>query len=169
MSPKPRSAEDTAREYFDAIAARDVDRMAACWHADGQDIFYGLETLDGPDGVRAYFTALFSSFPDFAFRVLDLVADDGTAAVRWAAGGTFDGDAKFQGLTPTGASIDIEGIDMLKVADGLITENRAYLNATELARQLGAMPPAGSIGERAMIGAVNATGVPKRALRRLRG
>src|ERR1044072_9666285 len=97
MSPKPRKAEETGREYFDAIAARDVDRMAACWHADGQDIFYGLETLDGPDGVRAYFTALFSSFPDFAFRVLDLVADDGTAAVRWAAGGPVDRDAKFPG------------------------------------------------------------------------
>jgi predicted ester cyclase len=169
MSPKPRSTEATARDYFDAIASRDIERMAACWHPDGEDHFYGIETLHGPDGVRRYFTDLFRSFPDFTFRIVDIATEGDKSAVRWRATGTFNGDAKFQGLTPTGASIDFEGIDMLTVAEGVITDNRAYLNATELARQLGAMPPAGSVGDKAMLGAVNVLGIPKRLLRSRRG
>jgi predicted ester cyclase len=169
MSPKPRSTEDTVREYFAALAARDAETAAACWHPDGEDHFYGLETLHGPDGVRGYFTELFRSFPDFEFRVLDIVTEGQQSAVRWRATATFSGDAKFQGLAPTGANLDFEGMDMLTVSEGLITDNRAYLNATELARQLGAMPPAGSIADKAMLSLVNATSAPKRILRRVRG
>ena len=51
----------------------------------------------------------------------------------------------------------------------MIVENRAYTDATELARQLGAMPPQGSFGEKAMLGMVNArtgaVGLVKRAAR----
>lgn len=169
MSPKPRSTEETVREYFDALASRDIERMAACWHPDGEDHLYGIETLHGPDGVRRYFTDLFRSFPDFAFRIVDIATEGDKSAVRWRATGTFDGDAKFQGLAPTGASVEIEGTDMLTVTEGQITDNRAYLNATEMARQLGAMPPAGSVGDKAMLRAVNAAGLPKRLLRGLRG
>ncbi len=168
MTDLARGAGETAREYFDAIEHRDVDRMAAVWHPDGKDYFYGMATLDGPDGVRTWFSELFRSFPDFTFKVTDIVTEGDKSTVRWHATGTFDGDAKFEGLAPTGASIELEGIDMLTIADGLIVENRAYTNATEMARQLGAMPPAGSIGEKAMLGAVNASGAPKRLLKRLR-
>jgi hypothetical protein len=58
-------------------------------------------------------------------------------------------------MTPNGASVEVEGLDLLTVSDGLIVGNRAYTNAMELARQLGALPPAGSAQEKAMLGAVN--------------
>ena len=32
----------------------------------------------------------------------------------------------------------MEGCDLLTIRDGLVRENRAYMNATEMARQLGA-------------------------------
>lgn len=162
-----KGTEETVREYFDAIEARDLDRMAAVWHPDGTDYFYGLTTLDGPDGVRHWFGELFRSFPDFTLKLTDIVTEGDRSTVRWRATGTFDGDAKFDGLAPTGASIELEGIDMLSVCDGLIFENRAYTNATEMARQLGAMPPAGSIGDKAMLAAVNAASASKRLLKRL--
>jgi predicted ester cyclase len=127
-----------------------------------------MATLHGPDGVRAWFGDLFRSFPDFAFRVMEIVTEGEKSVVRWHATGTFNGDAKFEGLSPTGATVDIEGMDMVTVIEGHIVENRAYINATEMARQLGAMPPAGSIGERAMLTAVNSAGVPKRLFRRVR-
>ena len=54
---------------------------------------------------------------------------------------------------------------MLTIEDGLIVENRAYMNATEMARQLGAMPPAGSLPEKAMFGALNAKTAAVAAIR----
>ena len=44
---------------------------------------------------------------------------------------------------------------MLTIRDGRIQRNDAYLNAADLARQLGALPPAGSPIERLMTAALN--------------
>ena len=69
--------------------------------------------------------------------------------------GTFNGSRSFQGLAPTGKQVDIEGCDMAWVKDGRIARVEAYYDTSSLARQLGAMPPKGSIGERGMLVAVN--------------
>jgi predicted ester cyclase len=165
---KTRTAEEVARAYFEAIAAQDIDAMMELWEPGGQGTFHGMDALRVPDGYQEWFGGLFRAVPDFKMEVLDLVAGDEKAAVRWRATGTFDGEGKFEGLEPTGASIEMEGCDMLTIRDGLIRDNRAYMNATEMARQLGAMPPAGSVGERAMLGAVNARTQAASALKRFR-
>jgi predicted ester cyclase len=159
MSPaatKKASAKQVATAYFEAIAARDVDAMMELWEPGGYGYLYGMAALRAPEGYREWFgNMLFRAFPDFEMKVLDMVAYGEKAAVRWGATGTFAGPARFEGLEPNGARVEIEGLDLLTIRDGVIRENRAYTDSTEMARQLGAMPPAGSPGEKAMIGAVN--------------
>lgn len=136
--------------YFDAIAARDLEAMVACWQPEGVDRFVGEQTLIGPEQVRGYFAELFGAFPDLHFEVLETTGDGGNrTAVRWRARGTFAGPGTFQGFDPNGASIEIEGCDVVTVGgDGLIEQNHAYFNAADLARQLGFLPetesPAGT-------------------------
>jgi steroid delta-isomerase-like uncharacterized protein len=163
-----RGTEETVRAYFDAIKVRDLEAMGAVWAPEGVDHLYGFAEMTGPDGVREYFGQIFAAFPDFELEVTDLITEDDRSCVRWRATGTFSGEAKFQGLNPNGASIVLEGMDLLTVRDGLIVDNRAYTDSTEVARQLGAMPPPGSVGEKAMIGAVNAGNSAKRIVQRLR-
>lgn len=165
---KPASAKQVATAYFDAIKARDVDAMAAVWKPGSTDHFYGMADLRVPEDLRAWFGNLFRAFPDFVMEVADMVAYGDKAAVRWTATGTFTGPGKFEGLTATGARVELEGLDLLTISDGLIVENRAYTNAMEMARQMGAMPPAGSVGEKAMFGAVNARTAAAGAIQRLR-
>lgn len=166
-APQP-DTEETVRAYFEALGHRDLDAIAALWHPDGVSRLYGLAEMTGPEGVRGYFSGLFGSFPDFTIKVIDLITVDDKSTVRWRATGTFSGDAKYEGLTPTGAPIELEGLDLITAHDGLLIDNRAYTNATVLARQLGAMPPAGSVAERAMIAAVNGGQVLKGLPERLR-
>jgi steroid delta-isomerase-like uncharacterized protein len=165
---KPASAKQVATAYFDAIKARDVDAMVAVWKPGGTDHFYGMAELRVPEDLRAWFGNLFRAFPDFVMEVADMVAYGDKAAVRWTATGTFTGPGKFEGLTATGSRVELEGLDLLTISDGLIVENRAYTNAMEMARQMGAMPPAGSVGEKAMFGAVNARTAAAGAIQRLR-
>ena len=153
---KPQSAKQVATAYFDAIRKQDVDAMAALWKPGSTDHFYGMADLRVPEDLKQWFGNLFRAFPDFEMVVEDMVAYGDKAAVRWSATGTFTGEGKFEGLTATGARVELEGLDLLTIKDGKIVENRAYTNAMEMARQMGAMPPAGSIGEKAMFGAVNA-------------
>jgi ketosteroid isomerase-like protein len=89
------------------------------------------------------------------FEVLDVVSEDDRAAVRWRATGTFNGTKPFEGLQPTGASVEMEGLDLLTIRDGKLVSNEAYTNSMELARQLGALPPQGSAADRGMTGLFN--------------
>jgi steroid delta-isomerase-like uncharacterized protein len=160
VSPAPakakRSAKQVATAYFEALGGRDVDAMMELWEPGCYGQIYGMAALRAPEGYRQWFgEMLFRAFPDWQLEILDMVAYGEKAAVRWRATGTFTGPVRFEGLDANGAHIEIEGLDLLTIRDGLIHENRAYTNATEIARQLGAMPPAGSAGDRAMIGAIN--------------
>ncbi len=71
-------------------------------------------------------------------------------------------------MKPNGATIDITGCDMMTIREGKIVDNHGYMNGTDLARQLGAVPPAGSPAEKAMIGAFNARVSAKEAIERFK-
>jgi predicted ester cyclase len=148
-------SEAVARSYFESIDHHDLEAQVAHWAPDGIGRFPGRLELPGPSGVRSYFGALFGAFPDFRLETIDVFAQGDRVAVRWRARGTFTGPGKFEGLLPNGASVDIEGADVLYTKDGLIRVNNAYFDATVLARQLGALPPEGSLVERGMTAALN--------------
>jgi steroid delta-isomerase-like uncharacterized protein len=152
-------------DYFDALARRDVEAMAAHWAPDGTDHIAGQVDAVGPSGVREYFTELFAAFPDFALTVRSTIEQDGRTAVHWTATGTHLGP--FWGVAPTGARVELEGIDLLQVHDGLLVRNDAVPDSLSVARQLGLLPRAGSPAEQRLFGAFNAkTKVERRAVAR---
>jgi steroid delta-isomerase-like uncharacterized protein len=138
------SATDIAKQYFEALDAHDLDRACALWAPDAVDRFVGAQEVVGPEGVRAYFSALFSAFPDFSLEVLECTTARGRTAVRWRARGTFAGPGEYEGFAPNGARLELEGCDVLTVSDDLIQHNDAYVDTGAVARELGFLPPAGS-------------------------
>jgi glyoxylase-like metal-dependent hydrolase (beta-lactamase superfamily II)/predicted ester cyclase len=141
------STTETAKRYFAALAAHDLDAAVACWAPGSIDRFVGQTELVAPGGIREYFSGLFAAFPDFAFEILETTTYRDRCAVRWRARATFAGPGFFQGFEPNGARIDIEGCDVVTVTDGLITHNNAYVDSGDIARQLGFLPAAGSPAE----------------------
>lgn len=157
-----------ARAYFTALGEHDLDAAEALWKPGCLDRIVGMAEfrVPGPE-FRAWFGSLFAAAPDFSFEILSITAQKNTAATRYIARATFDGTGRFEGLVPNGARVEVEGCDVTVVEDGLIVANHGYLNGAELARQLGALPPQGSLAERGMTGALNARVTAGRTLRRL--
>jgi steroid delta-isomerase-like uncharacterized protein len=145
----PASPAEVGRKYFEAVAESDIDKMASFWAPDILERIAPIGELRGPDETREFFGDLFAAFPDMQFEVLDLIADGDKVAVRWRSKGTFCG-AAFQNIDPTGARLDLEGIDLLTIEDGLIRRNDAYYDGTQFARQIGLLPPRDSGAERGM-------------------
>ncbi len=163
-----KSVADLAREYFMSANSRDVDQMMEFWQPGGQAVISGGPTLTAPEGYHEYFGALFKAFPDLEFEIVDVIAEGEKAVVRWRARGTFSGEGKFEGLEPTGAKLEIEGIDIVTIRDGLVQGIFACVNYMDFARQVGALPPEGSAAEKAMLGANNAKTAALRALKNFR-
>ena len=134
---KPKTTAQVGKAYFQAIAERDFKGAAAMWKPGSQDRLHGLADLTAPHDIVAYFTNLVEAFPDWDFEIVEFCASGKNAACRWRFNATFTGTAKFQGLNANGASAVVEGCDMLRVEDGLIVENNAYVNGQQIAEQLG--------------------------------
>jgi len=93
--------------------------------------------LQGLDGLRRFHHALWEAFPDARLTVEDLVVEDDRVALRYRLQGTHRGP--YLGVAPTGAGFDVEGLTLLRLADGRVAEE--WHSPTELAilRQLGAV------------------------------
>jgi steroid delta-isomerase-like uncharacterized protein len=152
--------------YFAAVADRDPEAMGSFWEPGATDELHGVASLRAPEEVVEWFSNAFRAMPDFKMEVVDLIAGGEKVAIRWRVTGTFDGDARFEGAIATGKTVEMTGCDVLTVRDGKIVHNDAYMNGMEMGRQLGLFPPRGSLGERAMIGAVNLRTRAARLLRR---
>ena len=152
---KGTTPAEVARSYFEAVARQDLDAMESHYDPSGEGPIHGLVHLKQGDNYRPWFDNLFRAFPDWNFEVLNLIANEEMAAVEWRATATFNGTAKFEGMDPNGAKLDVQGCDMVTFKDGKIHQIDAYSSGTEIARQLGALPPQGSAAERGMTAALN--------------
>jgi hydroxyacylglutathione hydrolase len=157
------SPTQVARKYFAAFEEPDLDTIVASWAPGGLERIAPIGELRAPDELRTFFSDLFAAFPDMSFEVLDMVAQRNQVAVRWRSKGTFCG-GPFQGIEPTGARLDLEGIDLLTIKDGLIQRNDAYYDGSQFARQIGLLPARDSGAERGMAAIFNARTRLARAL-----
>jgi glyoxylase-like metal-dependent hydrolase (beta-lactamase superfamily II)/predicted ester cyclase len=149
------TTSETARRYFQALSAHDLDAAMSCWAPDGNGRFVNDQELVAHDGIRDYFARVFAAFPDFKLTILEMTTARNRTVVRWRAEGTFAGPASFEGLKPSGARVEFEGCDVVTVQDGLIRRNEAFVDRGALARQLGLLPPLRSKSERRLIKLAN--------------
>ena len=76
------------------------------------------------------------SFPDMEERIETLIAEGDTVSAFWIFTGTHRGD--FLGIPPTGRTINIAGMSIYYLQDGVIMDDHAVLDLLGAARQLGA-------------------------------
>lgn len=88
----------------------------------------GLGPTGGRDAAKQFVTGLRTAFPDVQFEVTRLVAEGDFVVLHLVARATHSGD--FQGIPPTGKSVEWAGIGILRFAEGKVAER---WNVTDLA------------------------------------
>lgn len=155
--------ERVVRDYFGALARRDLDTARTHLAPQLRATLHGLADFEGPEAVMDFFAEVFASMPDCTLEVRSTVTEGDVVAVHWRATGTFSG-APWNGLEATGGRLDFEGADVITVRDGLIVRNDAFADGLTAYRQLGAFPAAGSPTEARLTTALNTrTRVSRRA------
>lgn len=148
------TATDTVGAAFDALGRRDIDGVLARMRDDMIDIF-PTRTCRGKPEIRAYFEELFASFPDATITVDRIVGDEAVGVVEWTLRATFTG-ARYEGVLANGRRVQLRGVDVIDVADGVEWHNRITYDTGDFMRQIGVLPPTGSPGERLVRGLLNA-------------
>lgn len=140
---------EIAQRFLDAANRHDIEAMAAMWEPGGVENFPTFQqTYRVPEEFSAHFRALFEALPDVQWDTVSITADADLVVARSTMHGTHLGH--YQGLTGTGKTFLVDTIDFLRIRDGKIVENDVIFDGLTVLRQLGVLPPAGSVRERAL-------------------
>jgi steroid delta-isomerase-like uncharacterized protein len=129
----------TMRRAYELFDAHDVDSFGDLLADD----FVEHEETPGlaptKDGVKQFFTMFIAAFSDLHWEVEDILADGDKVVGRVTITGTHDGE--FMGMPPTGKSIRVQGIDIVRFGDdGLGHEHWGVTDAMGMMQQLGVVP-----------------------------
>jgi steroid delta-isomerase-like uncharacterized protein len=150
---------------FEALARKDLDALEAMWHDDVIEDFVAIALVDGKAAARAFFSDLVTAIPDLVFRATRVMGvDESTAVGEWHLEGTFDG-GPFLGVQPTGGHIMLRGIDVMEFDDGRLRHNTVYYDGLTFTRQMGLLPTAGSMADRALRSGFNALVKTRKVIR----
>ncbi len=82
--------------------------------------------------------AFLTAFPDMHVTTDQVITEGDTVIYRGTVRGTHTGD--FNGIPPTGKQFTLEGIDILRLADGKIQEIWVAYDMLSLLQHLGVIP-----------------------------
>ena len=138
---------EATKEGLEAIARRWIEEGWQQGRADMVDELHDPDFIDHDsagrasdrEGFKEGIIQLYTAFPDLNSVIEDLVIDTATAkvAVRWTANGTHQ--RAFMGVPPTGKRIAFQGIEIIRIKDGLILERWGEWNGIELLEQFGGL------------------------------
>lgn len=99
-------------------------------------IFHGYEGVQpGLESVRRYYEAFWTAFPDARINREDLLEQVDKIVLRYTVVATHTGP--FLGRDPSGRSVHLPGIAILRFADHRCIERWTETNSLSLLRQIG--------------------------------
>jgi steroid delta-isomerase-like uncharacterized protein len=159
-----------AEDLRDQQAVREwLQRFLDAWHSHEPDRLTSLCTDDvlwedpfihptgvahGKEEVRAWLASVFRAIPDLRFELEGepLVSLDGTTvAAVWRGHGRVTGPLDPPGFAPTGQPAELRGVDVHSFRDGQLAHVLTITDLNAAGQQLGAVPPAGSRREKAVV------------------
>lgn len=131
-----------ARLYAEGFNRQDPVAAAAFYSPDAKN--HGRTV--GGDGMQKVFEALFSTFPDFHYRIDEATAEDDRVVCKVTMTGTHLGQptalttafgGMLMGVTPTGKPVEVLQFHSFRIRGDQITEHAAVRDDLGMYKQLG--------------------------------
>jgi steroid delta-isomerase-like uncharacterized protein len=140
MSQKDDKA--VVRQFLDASFTKEkvseLDQLISSdfvyHHATGKDL--------PKEAYKQMVMMSHNAFPDASTKIDDLFGEGNKISCRFTIAGTQTGE--YQGIPPSGNTLNIEAINNFRVADGKIAECWSQFNVLRMMQQLGVIPPMGA-------------------------
>ena len=95
----------------------------------------GVTSTYTPDETKELVSTWLEAFPDFKFKIEDIIAEGNKVAVRYTFTGTHQG--KILGIAPTGKKITVSQMCFIRFENGKIAEVWEDFDALGMYQQLG--------------------------------
>ena len=95
----------------------------------------------GIDSARAYYANYLTGFSKIQFTIKDVFGQGDKLVKYWNFKGVHTG--LFFGIPPTGKTVSLDGVTLVRMAGGKIAEERDFIDNMDFMTQLGLMPAQG--------------------------
>jgi steroid delta-isomerase-like uncharacterized protein len=165
-----RFAREFAERWQKAWNSHDPDQVTALCT---EDVVWDDPVTERPERGRQpvadYLRSVWRAFPDLTFTWPEgpYASFHGIKlALHWRVTGSMLGPIDPPGFAPTGRRIDLEGVDLLEIRDGLCCAYQGFFDRQAVAQQVGAAPATGSQAERVAVSAQRLLAAIERRRRR---
>jgi steroid delta-isomerase-like uncharacterized protein len=129
------------QRYIDAWNSQDGSAVGGFFADDGVYTEVTLEErLEGPNAVAESTASETRSRPDYSFTLVQVVVTENAFAFEWTMSGTNDCANPKRGLPSTGKCFEFTGVDIGRLREGKMIENKSYWNLADYLAQVGLMP-----------------------------
>jgi uncharacterized protein (TIGR02246 family) len=140
MSTTVTEIEALADRYGAAWNRQDLDAIVALHAPDGifQLHIPGGEPVEGREAIRAAFAGFIAQLPDIHFEPVRLRAGTDFWVLESRMSGTVAAPIEVEGQTieVPGAGVEVDFLDVIAVADGLLTRKDSYLDGLAFQQQM---------------------------------
>ncbi len=154
----PLTREQALRLCARIVALHDNRDASAIGKVFAEDAVYDHASwptpVRGRSVIRQLLTAVWRPLPDFGVELLHgpWLSEDGRSfAVHGRVFGTMSGPLDPPGLAPTATRMSSEFTGFYEFDGEQLRYGRVMFDANDIARQLGALPPQGSVGEQLVV------------------
>jgi steroid delta-isomerase-like uncharacterized protein len=132
-------AKDSSRRFYEEIInQKNLDAIDRFCAADFVDHNPPPGEKGSLEATKQQFLELAAAFPDLRMIIQDQIAEGDMVVNRLLMRGTHKGE--YMGIPGSGKTVEIGGIDILRMVNGKAAERWGYFDDVRLMQQLGAMP-----------------------------
>jgi len=91
----------------------------------------------GREGLKFVLKSMFTGFPNMTWKIQEQIAEGEKVVTRFTWSGTHQGE--FMGIPPTNKNVEVWGVVIDVVKNGLFSESRIIMDSVGLLGQLGVM------------------------------
>lgn len=119
--------------------SHDIEKVLSFYSPDYIADDIGLASvMRGYVGLREILQTYWRAFPDLEIAVTDMVIEGSRVATAWVAAGTHEGT--IMNIPPTGHRVQVRGVSIIDVADGLIVRGQYIWDLAGMLRNMGLLP-----------------------------
>lgn len=136
----------TTIEANEAIARRVVTDLWGKGNLDLVEELYAEDcvvhepqrgTVEGREGVKTWVTEVREAFPDTEISLGEVFSCENHACGVWTMTGTHEGEIQPMGIPATGKAVELSGLFIASIEDGVIREEWSMSDGASMMEQLG--------------------------------
>lgn len=136
--------------WDDIVNKGEIDLINAKHFDANIKLIANPENIVGIADFKAYYQNFLTGFSEIEFTIVDIFGQDNKIMKHWNFKGKHTGD--FFGIPATGKAVDIDGVTLVKMNKGKITQEQDFMDNLTFMSQLGINPFANSDNSTVILG-----------------